>query len=68
LPVESDAPNPGLTSALKPPLREMRTLGRCTKATKRPYGLKLVLFEEIFNDPWRRTACVLGEIAQSGVP
>src|ERR1035438_4918499 len=51
-----------------PPLREMRTLGRCTKATKRPYGLKLVLFGEIFNDLWRWKARALGEIAQSGVP
>jgi hypothetical protein len=33
-----------------PPLREMRTLGRSTKATKRPYGLNLVRFGEIFND------------------
>jgi hypothetical protein len=49
-----------------PPLREMRTLGHSTKATKRPYGLKLVLFGEIFNDISRREASRLGEIAQSG--
>ena len=33
-----------------PPLREMRTLGHSTKATKRPYGLNLVRFGDIFND------------------